>query len=96
MTQQPGGRPQPGILVLGRDTCDDTIRSRAHLVERELVFRYLKVDEDAAADAWIRRLNGGVCVTPTILIGDPENPSRIIREPSDKELDAAIDEVAGG
>jgi glutaredoxin len=96
MTQQPGGRTQPAILVLGRDTCDDTIRSRAHLVERGFVFRYLKVNEDAAADAWIRRLNGGVWVTPTILIGDPENPSRIIREPSDKELDAAIDEVAGG
>jgi hypothetical protein len=54
------------------------------------------VNEDAAADAWIRRLNGGVWVTPTILVGDPENPSRIIREPSDEELDAAIDEVAGG
>jgi glutaredoxin len=96
MTQQPRGRPQPEILVLGRDTCSDTIRSRVYLVERGFVFRYLKVDEDSAADAWIRSLNGGVWVTPTILIGDAENPSRILREPSDEEIDAAIDEVGRG
>lgn len=94
--RQPGGRPQPAILVLGRDTCDDTIRSRAYLADRGLVFRYLKVDEDETADAWIRRLNDGVWITPTILIGDPERPTRTLREPSDDELDAAIDEVARG
>jgi len=78
------------VLVLGRDSCEDTIRSRALLARRAVPYGYLKVDEDAAADAWIRRLNDGSWRTPTILIGDPQAPDQILREPSDEELDAAI------
>jgi glutaredoxin len=79
----------PPILVLGRDTCEDTVRSRALLVRHGVPFTYRKVDEDAAADAWIRRLNDGAWRTPTILIGDPDRPEIILREPSDVELLAA-------
>ena len=42
------------------------------------------------ADAWIRRLNDGGWRTPTILIGDPDRPDTILREPSDAELLAAL------
>jgi glutaredoxin len=80
----------PPILVLGRDTCEDTVRSLAVLDDRHVAYTYRKVDEDAAADAWIRRLNDGSWKTPTILIGDPEQPSAILREPSDEVLLAAI------
>ena len=80
----------PSILVLGRDTCDDTTRSRALLTRRGIPFTYLKVDEDADADAWIRRLNDGKWRTPTILVGDADEPDVILREPSDDELLAAI------
>ncbi|MCJ7709743.1 MAG: glutaredoxin family protein [Chloroflexi bacterium] len=80
----------PPIVVLGRDTCPDTVRSRALLAQRRIPFTYLKVDEDAAADAWIRRLNDGGWRTPTILIGDPDRPDLILREPSDQELLAAL------
>jgi glutaredoxin len=78
------------ILVLGRDTCEDTTRSRALLARHGIPFSYLKVDEDAAADAWIRRLNDGRWRTPTILIGDPDRPDAILREPSDEELLEAL------
>jgi glutaredoxin len=81
----------PSILVLGRDTCEDTVRSRDLLVRRGVPFTYLKVDRDPAADAWIRRLNDGSWRTPTILIGDPERPEMILREPSDEELLVALD-----
>jgi glutaredoxin len=80
----------PPILVLGRDTCEDTVRSRAPLERNGVPFTYLRVDEDPAADAWIRRLNDGAWRTPTILIGDPERPETILREPSDAELLAAL------
>ena len=80
----------PPILVLGRDTCEDTVRSLALLERHAVPFTYLKVDEDAAADAWIRRLNDGGWRTPTILIGDPDRPGMILREPSDAELQAAL------
>jgi glutaredoxin len=84
----------PAILILGRDSCEDTTRSRAHLEALGVPFTYLHVDEDPAADAWIRRLNAGNWVTPTILIGDPEQPTVSLREPSDDELDAAINEAS--
>jgi glutaredoxin len=80
----------PSIVVLGRDTCEDTVRSLALLSRRGIPSTYRKVDEDAAADAWIRRLNDGEWRTPTILIGDPDRPDAIVREPSDEELLAAL------
>jgi glutaredoxin len=83
----------PPILILGRDTCEDTTRSRRHLEERGIPYEYARVDREPAADEWIRSLNDDVWVTPTILIGDPRSPGQILREPSNEELDAAI---AGG
>ena len=80
----------PAILVLGRDTCDDTVRSLALLVRLGVTFTYLKVDEDEAADAWIRSLNDGKWRTPTIVVGDPDRPDMILREPSDADLQAAL------
>ena len=80
----------PPILVLGRDTCEDTVASRAHLDARGIAYTYGNIERDPAADAMIRSYNDGGWVTPTILIGDPESPSRVIREPSNDELDAAI------
>lgn len=80
----------PRILVLGRDTCEDTVASRAHLDARGIAYTYGNIELDPAADALIRAYNDGGWVTPTILIGDPESPSRVIREPSNDELDAAI------
>ena len=82
--------PYPPILILGRDTCEDTIRSRAHLDARAIPYTYRNVEFDAEADALNRSYNDGDRVTPTILIGDPTAPSRVIREPSDDELDGAI------
>jgi len=81
----------PPILVLGRDTCEDTTRSRAHLDARGVPFEYRRVDEDPDADAHIRRLNAGSWRTPTILFGDAEAPYRVLREPSNEELDEALE-----
>ena len=83
-------KAQPPIVILGRDTCEDTSRSIALLARRHIPYEYLKVDEDAAADAWIRRLNDGGWRTPTILIGDQDRPDMILREPSDEELLGAL------
>jgi glutaredoxin len=78
------------ILILGRDTCEDTTRSRAFLDGRGIPYDYRGVDREPEADAWIRRLNDDVWVTPTILIGDPQAPDHVLREPSDEELEAAL------
>ena len=83
----------PPILVIGRDTCEDTTRSRAHLAARRISFAYRNVEFDAEADAINRSHNGGARVTPVILVGDSERPGRVLVEPSNDELDAAIAEV---
>jgi glutaredoxin len=84
----------PPILVLGRDTCEDTVRSLAHLDAVGIPYVYGNVELDPAADARNRSFNNGQRVTPTILIGDPMEPTIVVMEPSDDELDAAIAEVA--
>jgi len=84
----------PPVLVLGRDTCEDTTRSRAHLTSRGIAFTYRNVEFDAEADAMNRSRNGGDRITPTILIGDPGRPVCILVEPSNDELDNALAEVA--
>jgi glutaredoxin len=78
------------VTILGRDTCEDTVRCLALLQRHGVAYTYRHVDEDAQADAWIRRLNGGGWVTPTILIGDPERPDQILREPTNHDLEAAL------
>jgi glutaredoxin len=83
------------ILVLGRDTCEDTTRSRAHLASRGIAYTYLRVDRDPTADEWTRRLNDGVWVTPTILLGDPDEPTITLREPTNEDLDAALAKALG-
>ena len=53
-------------------------------------YDYKRVDREPDADDWIRSLNADVWVTPTILIGNPQGPTAILREPSDEELDEAL------
>lgn len=80
----------PPILILGRDTCEDTTMSRDHLSERRVPFVYRNIDRDPDAEAWNRSFNGGEVVTPVILVGDPDQPSAVLIEPSNVALDAAI------
>jgi glutaredoxin len=90
LSPDPGPPAYPAILILGRDDCADTSRVREHLVRRSVPFVYRNIHLDPGADARIRELNGGDRITPTILLGDPEAPVRVLVEPSNRELDEAI------
>ena len=80
----------PEILILGRDTCEDTIRSRGRLHLLGIPYVYRNVELDPAADAWNRSYNDGERKTPVILVGDPDRPVAVLIEPSDDALEAAI------
>ena len=80
----------PEILILGRDTCEDTNRSRGHLHLLGIPYVYRNVDLDATAEAWNRSYNKGLVVTPVILVGDPQHPTAVLIEPSDAILEAAV------
>ena len=84
----------PEVLVLGRDTCEDTIRARDHMRELGVPYVYRNVELDPTADAWNRSFNDGERRTPVILVGDPDRPAAILIEPSDDDLDAAIGATA--
>ena len=86
----------PQILVLGRDTCEDTTQSRTFLTRERIPFQYLSWEHDPETEAAIRAFNDGEVVTPTIVIGDPDHPSQVLVEPTDEELDRAIVEAGGG
>ena len=95
MTDMLGGpgedlRDWPEIVVLGRDTCEDTIRSRDYLNDLGVPYVYRNVELDPVADALNRSFNDGERKTPVILVGDPDNPAAALIEPSDEELQAAI------
>jgi glutaredoxin len=83
-------RDWPEIVVLGRDTCEDTIRSRDYLHELGVPYVYRNVELDPTADALNRSYNAGERVTPVILVGDPKAPTAVLVEPSDDALEAAI------
>jgi glutaredoxin len=80
----------PLVLILGRDTCEDTVRSRDYLHLQGIPYIYRNVELDADADAWNRSFNGGERRTPVILVGDPNDPTSVLVEPSDEDLGAAI------
>jgi glutaredoxin len=61
----------PEILILGRDTCEDTNRSRGHLHLLGIPYVYRNVELDPDADAWNRSFSDGERRTPVILVGDP-------------------------
>jgi hypothetical protein len=80
----------PDILILGRDTCEDTNRSRGHLHLLGIPYVYRNVDLDPTAAALNASFNKGEVITPVILVGDPDHPTAVLIEPSDEVLDAAI------
>lgn len=80
----------PPVLVLGRDTCEDTTRSREYLVLHGIPFVYRNIDLDPDAEAMNRFHNDGEVVTPVILVGDSAAPTHVLIEPSDAELEAAV------
>lgn len=80
----------PEILILGRDTCEDTVRSRAHLELLGIPYVYRNVELDTEADDWNRSYNDGNRVTPVILIGDPHHPTAVLIEPSDATLEHTV------
>ena len=73
------------VKVYGADWCEDTQATRNHLDTLGVNYRYIDVDEDAAAQQWIKEQNHGKRQTPTVDIG-----GRILVEPDEHELEEAL------
>jgi glutaredoxin len=73
------------VKVYGADWCPMTRRSLDHLRLLGVPFDYIDIEENPDASAWVKAKNGGKEKKPTIDID-----GRILSEPTNDELDAAL------
>jgi len=73
------------IKVYGADWCDDTQRTRQHLDSLGVPYDYINVEQDEAAQFWVKRQNDGKQKTPTL-----DMNGKILIEPTNPELDEAL------
>ena len=76
-----------GLIVYGADWCGVTRNTLAHLDEVGAPYRYVDVEADPDAAAWVRDQNDGMEIKPTIRIGE-----LVLTAPADDELDQALRE----
>ena len=75
------------IKVYGAGWCGDTQRTLEHLRELGVAHKYINVEQDAQAAAWVREHNDGKERKPTLDLA-----GQILTEPSSRELDSALRE----
>ena len=75
-------------VIYGEDSCEDTTRAREHFDAAGRVFRYVRIDQEAAIRQ--RLHEAGYLATPVIV-----TPSGgLFVEPSDEELALILAETA--
>lgn len=75
------------VKVYGADWCGDTQRTLEHLRELGVAHKYINVEEDARASAWVKEHNEGKEIKPTLDIG-----GQVLSTPSNRELESALRE----
>ncbi|MFB3917581.1 MAG: glutaredoxin family protein [Terriglobales bacterium] len=79
------------ISVYGTDTCEDTQRTRRHLNEIGVPYRYINIEKDESAEKKVKEWNGGRRITPTVVLSGA-GLTRRLSEPGDEELDRALEQ----
>lgn len=75
------------VKVYGADWCGDTRRTLNHLRELGVAFKYINVEQDERASAWVKEHNEGKERKPTLDIA-----GQILSTPSNRELESALRE----
>lgn len=73
------------ITVYGRQWCEDTNETTDELQQLGVPFDYVDIEADANAASYVRELNKGKEVTPTVIIR-----GEILVEPSREELGGVL------
>ena len=71
------------IILYGTAWCFDTRQSRRYLDNNQIPYRYIDIDKDRDARAYVEKVNRGCRSVPTIVFPDKS----ILVEPSDDELE---------
>lgn len=72
----------PGITVYGADWCGDCRRAKRFLDAQHIPYTWIDTDKDPQAEQFVRKVNRGSRIIPTIIFED----GSILVEPSDEEL----------
>ena len=73
---------KPKLSVYGAPWCPDCKRSKQFLGEQRVPYRWIDIDKDPKGREYIRQVNNGKQVIPTIVFED----GSILVEPSNAEL----------
>jgi glutaredoxin-like protein len=77
---------QPDIAVYGANWCPDCRRAKKFLGEQQIEYKWVDIELDPEALAYVERVNNGKRIIPTIVFGD----GSILVEPSNAELAAKV------
>ena len=75
------------VKVYGADWCGDTQRTLKHLSDLGVAHRYVNIEQDEEARAWVREHNEGKERKPTLDVA-----GQVLSVPTDRELDSALRE----
>jgi glutaredoxin-like protein len=70
------------ITVYGTIWCSDCVRSCKYLDDHKITYKWINVDHDLEASTFVRGVNNGMRVVPTILFPDGST----LAEPSNQQL----------
>ncbi len=70
------------IIVYGTTWCGDTRRARAFLDRNQISYKWIDIDKDREARAFVEKVNHGYRSVPTIIFPD----GSMLVEPSESQL----------
>ena len=73
------------VVVYGADWCGVTTQTRQHLDDISVAYKYVDVEQDAAASQWVKDQNNGKEMKPTLDI-----EGEVLSAPRDYMLDDAL------
>ena len=78
--------PSSDIAVYGAHWCPDCRRSKQFLGEHQIPYKWIDIEEDAAAEQWVIEKNQGKRIVPTIMFAD----GSVLAEPTNAQLAAKL------
>ena len=70
------------IMVYGTNWCGDCRRTKKFLRKHAVAFTWINTDKDKEAERYVREVNNGKRIVPTIVFDD----GSILVEPTNKQL----------
>jgi glutaredoxin len=73
------------VIVYGANWCEDTEATLNDLASLGVPYDYVEVEQEPAAQIWVKQQNGGKQKTPTLDIA-----GQVLVEPDRRELEQAL------